>query len=102
MSTSHAEQTVSRPSDRLLASDKESASSSDESPEVMSSKPSAIVDRPQEIFLSKDVEGQPKRRPFQKGNAKGPKKPPHNPFASRPTLLRNVSNKLPPKHINLT
>jgi hypothetical protein len=89
--------TVSKSSVRHLPSNDESASSedSDEAPEVMTSKASAIVVRPQESFISKDVEDQRKRRLSRKGNLKGPmpKKPPHNPFASRPTLLRNVSDR---------
>lgn len=89
-----AEPMASKSSDNHLASDGESASS-DEAPEVMTSKAPATVDRPQQSFVPKDVEDQRKRRPLRKGNVKGPapKKPPHNPFASRPTLLRNVSDR---------
>lgn len=89
-----AEPMASKSSDNHLASDGEPASS-DEAPEVMTSKAPATVDRPQQSFVPKDVEDQRKRRPLRKGNVKGPapKKPPHNPFASRPTLLRNVSDR---------
>lgn len=97
--TFKAEPMASKSSDHHLASDGESASieDSDEAPEVMTSKASATVDRPQKSFVPKDVEDQRKRRPSRKGNVNGPapKKPPHNPFASRPTLLRNVSDRWP-------
>ena len=96
VSTLKAEPMASKSSDHHLPSDSESADS-DGAPEVMTSKDSATVDSPQKSFVPKDVEDQRKRRPIRKGNVKGhvPKKPPHNPFASRPTLLRNVSDRRP-------
>ncbi|KZP31249.1 hypothetical protein FIBSPDRAFT_1037703 [Athelia psychrophila] len=79
-----------------------SASDDDAPPEVTTSKPQALVDH-----ASDDAEEQtqpevatiqvtqrpipaPNIKPMNKPRPPQPKKAPHNPFASRPTLLRNL------------
>jgi hypothetical protein len=76
-------------------------SGDDSVPEVASSRaPVAVNQIPVEgeILLTKDAVGRGNPKPkttklVERTQRRTPKKPPHNPFASRPTLLRNVSTK---------
>lgn len=86
------------PPDIAASSDPSSGSDgSDDEPEVVSSKsqPMLVIAPDEEPQLQgrNDTTPQPQYPgPRQKGRVHEPKRPLRNPFASRPTLLRNVSS----------
>lgn len=78
-----------------LDSDSSSDSDSDGAPEVISSKLAPEQSAPQEDAQMGEPETPKptdvKPQAHRKVPARQPRRPPHNPFASRPSLLRNVS-----------